>query len=393
MRVLFLTTHNLATNPRLVKEIKLALDLGFKIELICFEFDNWSKEINETLKQELKDVTIIPIPAGKKPFAPWLRSVTKETLCRALGKYFTIPISFLAQAVSRRNALLIKHLSKAIKPQIVIGHNPGALWATVVAGKKFECKAGFDVEDYHPGEGHNYHQQQLSKRLMNRCLPLFNYVSFASSLIKDEVAKHVVKQGGNWFTVLNYFPSSEFLDPVDLTGPVKMIWFSQNISNGRGLEIILPYIKKSPHIELHLFGNLHPVFFEQYLSGADNIKIHTPLPQIELHHELANFDIGLALEPAKDRNNELAVSNKLLAYLQAGLYVLGTNTTAQKDMLDALPDHGYCFDHKTKSADEVLNNILSQIDTIRSKRKWRFENFRKQSWEKECRVLKKAWAN
>lgn len=393
MKVLFLTTHNLATNPRLVKEIRIAIDAGLKIELICFEFNNWSKQINEALKHDLRNVTIISIPAGRTPFFRWFVSVAEEKTYRIFSRIISLPLPFLAQAVSRRNSLLIDAIKQATKPQLVIGHNPGALWATIAAGRKFNCKIGFDVEDYHPGEGHHVYHQKLSKTLMKKCLPLFSYVSFASPLIKKEVSETVVKEGKNWFSVMNFFPSNEFVEPAAIAGKVKLVWFSQNISHDRGLELVIPFIKTSTELELHLFGNMNNQFFEQHLKDVDNIKIHAPLPQLALHRQLANFDIGLALEPAKDRNNELAVSNKLLAYLQAGLFVLATNTDAQQYMMNTWPEHGYCFDYKKGDVDKVFNDIISQIERIRSNRKWRFHHFRQQNWENESRVLLDVWNN
>ncbi|MBS1756688.1 MAG: hypothetical protein JSU03_05375, partial [Bacteroidetes bacterium] len=53
MRILFISTHNLATNPRLVKEIELALANGFSVEVVCFIFRNWSYAINEQMIERL----------------------------------------------------------------------------------------------------------------------------------------------------------------------------------------------------------------------------------------------------------------------------------------------------------------------------------------------------
>ncbi len=67
LKILFLTTHNLATNPRLLKEVELALANGNAVELICFEFNNWSYHLNEELKTRLSNVKIHTINAGRNP--------------------------------------------------------------------------------------------------------------------------------------------------------------------------------------------------------------------------------------------------------------------------------------------------------------------------------------
>jgi glycosyltransferase involved in cell wall biosynthesis len=377
----------------LYKEIKLAQKKGFQAEVICFEFDNWSKDINQQLLKGLEDIKVISIPAGRERFFLWLISMAKEKLFRITGKLFSLPLPLLAQAVSRRNSLLIQSLNKISIPDWVIGHNPGALWATSVAGKKFQCRTGFDVEDYHPGEGEDRHLQQLNKTLLQQVLPLMSYVTFASPLIQQTVQNDTGVGKKSWFTLMNYSLSSEFRPPVTLVEKrVKMVWFSQNISSGRGLELILPFVKENEGLlELHLIGNMDQQFFQSSLKDCSSIIIHSPLSQKKLHQQLALYDIGLALEPAKDKNNELAVSNKILAYLQAGLFILATNTPAQVNLLSDLPGFGYCFDHLTNNSDKMITKMLAEINNIRNGRQSRYRQFHDQNWETASRQLLNTW--
>lgn len=393
MKVLFISTHNLATNPRLYKETLLAKEKGYQVEIICFEFDNWSKELDQKIKQELGDIRIITIPAGRNPFFSWIWSVTTETLFRFFGKCFLLSVPALSQAISRRSNLIVKAINEVSRPDWVIGHNPGALWPIAFASKKFNCSAGFDVEDYHPGEGYSKDLQKFTKQLMIKLLPQLEYVSFASLPIMEKVEEDVNMEKQNWFTVLNYFPAEEFAEPDNLNcGPVKLVWFSQNINTGRGLEFILPFVKKEiNNVELHLIGNLNSNFYEMALSEIPNVFIHSTMSQKELHLQLANFDIGLALEPAKDENNELAISNKMLAYLQAGLFVLASNTKAQEGYLKEMPNNGICFDYKLNDSAIVLKKILADIKTIRSQRKMRYDSFKNRNWENESIRLLKEW--
>ncbi len=375
------------------KEIQLAKSQGYKAEVICFKFNNWSKEINDRLLQQTGQANIIQIPAGRKPVLRWLWSLLTETGYRFLGKLFSLPLPVLSQAVSRRSNLIIKELNKVSRPDWVIGHNPGAMWPALKAGGKFNCKVGFDVEDYHPGEGNDPYMQKLTKQLMKKILPQMNYVSFASPLIKGQVVTDTGREEGKWFTVFNYFPATEFREPINIRkGPVKMVWFSQNINKGRGLELILAAVKKFENaIELHLFGNLNVQFYENCLQGIHNIIVHKPIAQKDLHLALTEFDIGLALEPAKDTNNELAISNKILAYLQAGLFVVATNTPAQQSFLNDLPAHGIWFDYKTNNAELIFENVLNEINTIRSESMTRYKNFETRNWETASIDLLSAW--
>lgn len=393
-KILFLTTHNLATNPRLVKEIRLALANSFKVEVICFIFRNWSYNLNEALLQEFKNkgVQLHCLEAGKDNLSNWFISVVKEKSTRIFSKLFTVKNNLLANAISRRNVSLISALKKIESADWVIGHNPGALWATCFAGKKLNSKMGFDVEDYHPGEGENRHLQKLTKKLMQDLLPKMKYVSFAAPLIMEQVKIDMENSFLNGVTVLNYFPKEEFVVPKQhSTNRLKLVWFSQNINVGRGLELVLPAVKANPtKMELHLYGNINYDFKENQLI-AENIIIHEPLPQKELHQALGLYDVGLALESAKDLNNDLAISNKILAYLQSGLYVLATNTVAQKFFLEKYALAGVCFDYKINNSATVLELIIKEINSIRQNSVARFEEFKNTSWETESIKLMKIW--
>ena len=395
MKILFITTHNLATNPRLYKEVILAIEKGFEVEMICFEFNNWSKLSNEKLLSKLKDVKIIVIPSGRNPLLPWFWSIFTEKFFRLLSTILLLSAPKLSQAVSRRSNLLINSLKKVSKPDLVIGHNPGALWPAIRASHIFKCRVGFDVEDYHPGEGNNKNLQNNTKRLMVKLLPELDYISFAAPLILEQVKEDLKYENKDWFTILNLFPAHEFMVPTKQNhNKIRLVWFSQNINKDRGLELILPFIKKeNATVELHLIGNLNQDFFKDHLADNANIIIHAPMEQKELHHALSNFDIGLALDIPVDLNRELAITNKLIAYLQAGLYVFASDTTAQLSFLKDHQDHGICFDHKINNSDIVLNDLIKNIDKIRSNRERRYNNFINSNWETASDKLVSVWNN
>ena len=394
-KIVFISTHNLATNPRLVKEIKLALDNSFKVEVICFIFRNWSYAINESLITEFKNkgVQFHTMEAGKADLKNWAISVGKEKFNRFLSNAFSLKNNLLANAVSRRNVVLSKAINNVEAADWVIGHNPGALWATYVLGQKLQCKTGFDVEDYHPGEGNNKASQHLMKKLMQELLPKMNYVSFAAPLIMEEVKKDIQYENENWFTLLNIFSNKEFNAPaIESESPLKFVWFSQHINEGRGLELLLPAIKLAgAAVELHLFGNMDTDFKEQYLKDATNIFMHAPISQYELHQELAEYDIGLALEIPQDINRNLCLTNKLLAYVQAGLFVIYTNTKAQAAFMQARLPNGEVLEINKTNPVAVVQNLVENKHLIRSYRSKAYSDSLLQNWETASEKLLNAW--
>lgn len=392
MNILFITTHNLATNPRLVKEIELANNNGITVQLLCFEFDHWSSGMNREIISRLMIKKMYNIQAGRSPFFPWFISVFVEKFSRLICKMGVNHVSVLANAVSRRNYLINKHIRDFDKPDWVIGHNPGSLYSVSVAKKYFSCKSGCDVEDYYPGEGNDRFLQQLSRRLMQATLPDCDYVNFASPLFYSETVKDTGALPGKTFITLNLFPSNQFVAPKPKNGKVKLVWTSQNIGRGRGLELLFPYLSVYQNeIELHLTGHVQPDFYESHLSAYSNIIVHDPLPQSELHQSLSEYDIGLALETGKDFNYGLAVTNKLCAYFQSGLFILATNTDGQSGFIKKHPLHGLTFSSVPNKMNEILDYVLSHIDEIRANAQFRFEEAGKLSWETESEELLAAW--
>jgi glycosyltransferase involved in cell wall biosynthesis len=299
----------------------------------------------------------------------------------------------LAQAISRRNYLLLQSLQRIKKADLVIGHNPGALYATYRAAALFGCKAGFDVEDYHPGEGNDNSLKKITGQYMRDLLPEMNYVSFAAPLIRQKVRDDLSREGRNWITVLNYFPRADFLIPEPVDGPLKLVWFSQNINVERGLEFVLPLVREfTGEIELHLYGNMDQVFYESWLKGMENVIVHEPLPQVALHRELNKYDVGLALELANDINRSLCITNKLIAYMQAGLFVLASDTKAQNLFIGDFPGSGVSSNlHDPSALSIVFKTLLDEKEHIRQNKLLRFQNFINTNWETASEVLLNQW--
>jgi hypothetical protein len=392
--ILFITTHNLATNPRIVKEIKLANNLGYKTSLICFEFENWSKSINDQILSELNFNKLITIPAGRNKIFSWLKSVLLEKIFRGINYIFPLPIKFLSYAHSRRSVLLLNAINEIEKVDLVIGHNPGAIYATFIAAKQFNCKAGFDMEDYHPGEGNDSYLQKITLTLMKKLLPKFNYVSFASQSILTQCKESINHLPiDSSFVINNCFPSNEFLEPLSISdNRLQLVWFSQQINISRGLEQLIPVVNRNEDkFNLTLFGDCNAHFKNQFLDKQKGIQLGGVLPQKMLHQKLSAFDIGLALEPGKDLNNELALSNKILAYLQSGLFIIATDTMEQLRLFNKEPNFGITLDKKLSNLEKTLLQLHKELAEIRKSKITRFVNGKELAWENESLILSNIW--
>jgi glycosyltransferase involved in cell wall biosynthesis len=392
-KLLFLTTHNLATNPRLVKEIELALQMQFSVIVLCFEFNNWSKPLNDEIKSRLiSKISYHGIPGNRKPFLSWLISSLFFFLSKIFLIFFPVNSYFLSLGSNKRSWLLLEGLKKMNeKFNLVVAHNPGSFYPAQLFAERNKIPFGIDLEDYHPGESDHKKGNTLSKRLNKEVLPNADYITAASPLILKYSERDLEVSLKRKQVILNYFPLVEFCQPGNDSEKLKLVWFSQNISFGRGLEQLIPAIKNNIEIELHLFGNCNESFRNQRLTDYSNIYLHSSLPQSELHQQLSNYDIGLAIEPGKDLNNELAISNKMLAYFQSGLYILASNTKAQKRFINENPDHGMLTTLSSGDLTQTIRKLIDQKQLLRTSAIRRYENAKKYNWENESEKLTRMW--
>lgn len=393
MKILFLSTLNFATNPRFYKEIRLARQSGIDVEIVCFEFNNWSYSINRDLINSLSDCKIHLIQGNRKPLLQWAMSVLKERLYRLLGRTNLLSDKRLSQAVSRRSDLLIKYINRLDGCyDLVIGHNPGALYPVYFAAKKFNCKSGFDVEDYHPGEGKDKLVQQLTRKLMTEYLPKMNYVTFAAPLMWKKYAEDIGSEGENWKVILNAFEKEQFEYEQVTKKPLQLLWFSQNVNYNRGLEQWIPALEPfTNEIELTLIGNKKEPFYSEYVQGRQFIRYISHMDLKALNSKVCGFDIGLALEPGKDQNNIISISNKLITYYQAGLYILASDTPGQREFLRSHPHSGMVLSPEQDGFLEKISQVIESKDSLRGTKKERFLRAQGLSWETESEKLLELW--
>lgn len=394
MHIFFITTSNLATNPRTLKEIRLALKYKHRVTLLCFSFNNWSKEINSSIKDELEtQINYIELPGNRKPLMPWLFSTLTFALAGIVLKLMPTNTYWLSVRSNKRSWLLMRHLKRTKeRPELVVAHNIGSFYPGYLFAKRTGARFGIDLEDYHPGESNDAAIVRNSAQLLQNILPLANYLSAASPLILKESLKLATINCPSE-VILNYFSRTEFIEPAPIVSDhFRLVWFSQNISFGRGLEHVIPVIEKLDGIELHLFGNCDNAFKDNWLGTCKNIFVHDALPQSDLHKKMAEFDIGLAIEQTNSNyNRELCITNKILAYFQAGLYIVASDTEAQKLFLHDHPAHGSVYPLQSGIPDNLFTGLIQKKEAFRAGRRQRFHDAAASNWENESEKLINLW--
>ncbi|MEQ9063208.1 MAG: hypothetical protein RIE58_03465 [Vicingaceae bacterium] len=394
-KVLFLTTANLTTNPRLYKELEYFQD-KVSCSFLGFSFDNWTSDIEIELQKKLKNVELIYLPAGRSPFFPWLWSTLTQRLATFMWKYFQSNLGLSALASNKRTLLLNSYLSKTNSDfDLVIAHNLGALYPAYKFAKKNHTQFAFDLEDYHPGEhidGDQVFEQQRRESLLKQLLPTASYISYASPLIGKALFSLCPELSDNTsFLITNGFHGEEFKPPELTDGKLKVVWFSQYIDYGRGLEILLTALDKySDQLSLHLIGDLREQFRINELESRSYVESHKPMTQHELHKYLSNFDLGLAIEmPDRDMNRDICLTNKIFAYAQAGLYVLASDTSAQKDFIEKYPWLGKTGGMSINELSESLERVLRDLTSIRALKNERYQNSKSLDWKLQAEHLER----
>lgn len=186
--------------------------------------------------------------------------------------------------------------------------------------------------------------------------------------------------------VYNCFPKEELPNDIETT-KTSLVWFSQTIGSGRGLERIIDTIKKlDTPVSLLLIGNCSDTY-RQTLSqrlGADTaheLKIQSPVPHHELYKILLGQNMGLALENNHPDNKDTTVSNKMFQYLQAGLKVLATDTKGQAEVGEKFPDAVMLVDAGNDGNwnDKLQELIDRKVSAVSIAEKY-YEHF---SWEQQ----------
>lgn len=394
LRFLFITTTNLASNPRLLKELRLAYKHHFHCTVIQFTLGNWSDNITNELKKGFEDILFIDLSATRKPFFQWVLSSMISKVLNLFSAKILENI-FLSAAINKRSLLLLKKLKTIDKSyDWVIAHNPGAFYPAAYFAKFNNSKLGIDVEDFHPGETNNRGTQRKLKKLVSQTLPNSNYCSFASPLIELHTRDLLPNLKSNNLILINAFERKDFVLQLsrNYLEPLQLVWFSQNIDEGRGLEIFIPMINRlNDKINLHLIGQLSSTFNEKYLQNKNGIFIHPPMSQLELHRFLSFCDIGLAIDIPNNLNRQLALTNKIIAYVQAGLFILATPTPAHQLFLDEIESGHRVIDYNSISILTCINQLIEEKAIIRADRPERFHNGRNYDWELYSDKLLSIW--
>lgn len=139
---------------------------------------------------------------------------------------------------------------------------------------------------------------------------------------------------------------------------VKLFWFSQTVGIGRGIEEIIDALGmlESADFELHLLGSASDQIKNAFIAQLKNdiqIYFYDPIPPDDIISFASQFDIGLASELSEPVNRDMCLTNKLFTYIQSGLAVLASNTSAQRDFIE----HNHISGHIYSNTGQLITAL------------------------------------
>ncbi len=384
-------------NPRLLKNYLFYRRKGYDCEILAFKLGNWTDQIDIELVEQY-DLRVTYLDASRNSMLEWLKTSFLH-LFYSYVEHFSKSLKVTSYVSNKRSIQILGHLKKSrSKYDLIEAHTLATLYPAYKYASQMQVPFIFDIEDFHPYEhisANALSERKRREKIMRECLLHADHITTASPLISEKTKELIPQKANQVQTINNSFYQEEFVlvadgEKIPENSKVKLVWFSQYISFGRGLELVVEALQGDhQNFELTLIGSIDQAFADHYrLQEADHIKIIPPLKQLDLHSLLGEFDVGLALELSnRDANRDICLTNKLFAYVQSGLFVLATNTSAQIKFIESHEDFGVLADQHTDAIGNELRSIQENIQAIRESKEKRYHEARALSFDVESQKL------
>ena len=393
MRVCIVTTGNVSTSPRVVKEADALHAAGHEVRVVA---------VDALPENGARDLAVMATRRWMLERVNLRRGDPVGFVHRAIGAGWLVvadQAGLVDRTISRYLGLLLRAVV-ARPADLVIGHTLAGLPVAVRAAERLRARAAFDIEDFHSGElpnGAGYAARRaIITDVERRYLPRCAKVTASAPGIADAVAgRYGIARP---HVTLNVFPRAE--RPVVRAsrsgGVPSLYWYSQVIGPGRGIEDAVEALALlDPPVELHVRGAVDRAFAPvlsrliESKGVSKRVVILPPVPPPELVARAAEHDIGLALEQPVTENRSLCVTNKLFTYMLAGLAIAATDTRGQREMLTEAPDVGFLYPagHPRLLAESLRTLLGNPAALVRTKDAAWAAADRRFNWEIEGQAL------
>ncbi|MDA9863779.1 hypothetical protein N9C70_01785 [Flavobacteriales bacterium] len=385
-RIAIVTTKQPSTNPRMRKNADALSAAGHNV-LVLYAFGaNWADKPDEALFRNTiwthQRIGGHPVHAPfqyflsrvKRKWARWRNDIDNQ-FCPSIEAYIEALSSF--------------------QPQLVIGHNPGALPILSRVQDGLKVKVLFDAEDFHRGEFPQGSKEiELATQIEDQHVSKLTFLTAASPLTQENYQK--LYPNIKCVTINNTFDlrlQPEFKTLTSET--LKLCWFSQVVGLDRGLQEFLSHLAHARELELviTIVGNatdeVKSILSQVVTHPSHQLQFLPATSETELSNILSQHHIGLALEPGFSANNLIARSNKIFFYPLCGCLTLLSKTPGQLDFHREYPETGEIIDlDDPKSTVRILHLLAANHFNLDTKREaaWKLGHDTL-NWETESKKL------
>jgi hypothetical protein len=233
----------------------------------------------------------------------------------------------------------------------------------------------FDFEDWFsedlPEKNRKYRPLKLIRKYEKNAIRQLSPILVPSIEMKLGFEKVFGK--GNFHIYYNSFNSKNTEEDFKTNERnIKLIWFSQIVSFGRGLEeffSILEHINHPVHLNLigkvdHKFSEFIEQKFKNY-NIAHSYTLHGFVKDKELDLHIMNVHFGLGLEKTEILSRDLTITYKCFRYLMNTTPLILSKTKGQEEFA-SITSNNYPIINFTNEAEiqesaRQLNNLFSQV--------------------------------
>jgi glycosyltransferase involved in cell wall biosynthesis len=324
---------------------------GHSVRVVATRFEPWATTADEDVRAR-RSWRVTVIDRGRRSGAlTYWRSGIRQRTARAAARWIgpaRSPIAVAARAYARLHSEFVA-AAVSEPADLFYGGTSATLAAVAEAGTRQGVPYALDLEDFHGAES-EAPDADFTHALAERIEGAVFDRAAALTTSSGPIARaYHARYGIAPCVVSNTFPlPSTPPDFVRRPGPLRLYWFSQTIGPGRGLEDAIAAAGRAGiEAELHLRGRSANGYFGilEQLRAAQAPRLvivpHPPAPPDAMVDLAREYDVGLALEQMTVLNHQLALSNKALTYVLAGIAVALTDTPGQRVLgVDLGPDRG-----------------------------------------------------
>ena len=396
-RICLISPHHPANNPRLVREADALSVAGHQVVVVMPRFDRrWASlesTVTASARWELKTVDFLDGPTSS---IRWLIARAVRRICEIISRVLLLsPIAWRSTLYGYSG---LKKIAMATQSDFYIAHAHPALPIAVAAAKANGAHVAFDAEDLlaeAPNEPRRVHEK-CEALFLKHC----SYVSTMSEAASAFLAqKHSLSRRPLVFH--NVYPLLARVGVLPpnrrTTKPVPSIyWFGQTIGRASCADQL---IRAMPLIavkfKLCLRGNPQPSYVNELHRLADSLGCVAQLEILPVANPsdlvvlAAEHDILFGSQPGAEPYTQLAIGNKVMAGMMAGLALLLTDTPAHQDLLSAAAGCGTTFPNDgTGHLVKILNSWFGDPAALLrlKQRSWECAEERF-NWDYESRLL------